>query len=75
MSSFPEDTLDEKLVENPIKNNWYQTSSYYCSTFALITTGLTQRTFLSDCPYPSFRPYTGPQPNRYSSEARAAGTR
>lgn len=35
---FPEDTFDEPLVENPIKGNFYQSSSYYCSTFALVTT-------------------------------------
>jgi len=29
---------DESFVESPMHNNWYQASSYYLSSFALITT-------------------------------------
>jgi len=31
-------TLNEKFVESPMRDNWYQSSSYYPSPFALITT-------------------------------------
>jgi flavin reductase (DIM6/NTAB) family NADH-FMN oxidoreductase RutF len=31
-------TIDEPFVESPLRDNWYQSSSYYPSPFALITT-------------------------------------
>jgi hypothetical protein len=31
-------TINEKFVESPMRDNWYQSSSYYPSPFALITT-------------------------------------
>jgi hypothetical protein len=31
-------TINEKFVESPMRDNWYQASSYYPSPFALITT-------------------------------------
>jgi hypothetical protein len=31
-------TINEKFVESPLRDNWYQASSYYPSPFALITT-------------------------------------
>ena len=31
-------TIDEPFVESPMRDNWYQASSYYPSPFALITT-------------------------------------
>ena len=31
-------TINEPFVESPMRDNWYQASSYYPSPFALITT-------------------------------------
>ena len=31
-------TRDEAFVDSPMRDNWYQASSYYVSSFALITT-------------------------------------
>ncbi len=35
---FRKNTFNEKFVDSPMRDNWYQTSSYYVSSFALITT-------------------------------------
>jgi flavin reductase (DIM6/NTAB) family NADH-FMN oxidoreductase RutF len=32
------DSIDDTFVDSPMRDNWYQTSSYYGSPFALITT-------------------------------------
>ena len=34
---FRKSTRDEPFVDSPMRDNWYQSSSYYCSSFALIT--------------------------------------
>lgn len=34
---FRKNTTAEAFVDSPMRDNWYQASSYYCSTFALIT--------------------------------------
>jgi flavin reductase (DIM6/NTAB) family NADH-FMN oxidoreductase RutF len=34
---FPEDTRDEAFVDSPMRDNWYQSSSYFVSSFALIS--------------------------------------
>jgi len=31
-------TFNEPFVDSPLRNNWYQASSYFVSSFALITT-------------------------------------
>ena len=32
------DTKNEAFVSSPMRDNWYQSSAYYTSSFALITT-------------------------------------
>ena len=34
---FSKDTRDEAFVDSPMRDNWYQASSYFVSSFALIT--------------------------------------
>ncbi|TFG84483.1 MAG: hypothetical protein E4H19_10145 [Chromatiales bacterium] len=34
---FRKNTDNEAFVDSPMRDNWYQASSYYCSSFALIT--------------------------------------
>jgi flavin reductase (DIM6/NTAB) family NADH-FMN oxidoreductase RutF len=36
-SFFRKKTDNEPFVHSPMRDNWYQSSSYYCSSFALIT--------------------------------------
>ena len=36
-SFFRKNTHNEAFVDSPMRDNWYQASSYYCSSFALIT--------------------------------------
>ena len=35
---FRRSTRNEAFVDSPMRDNWYQSSSYYVSSFALITT-------------------------------------
>ena len=35
---FGPNTIDEKFVNSPMRDNWYQASSYWPSSFSLITT-------------------------------------
>ena len=35
---FGKSTKDEAFIDNTLHDNWYQSSSYYASTFALVTT-------------------------------------
>jgi flavin reductase (DIM6/NTAB) family NADH-FMN oxidoreductase RutF len=35
---FRKNSRDEAFVDSPMRDNWYQSSSYYLSSFALITT-------------------------------------
>lgn len=35
---FKKNTSNEPFLNSPMKDNWYQSSSYYASTFALVTT-------------------------------------
>ena len=35
---FHPNTLNESFVASPLRDNWYQASSYWPSSFALITT-------------------------------------
>ena len=35
---FRKNSFNEKFVDSPMRDNWYQSSSYFCSSFALITT-------------------------------------
>ena len=34
---FRKSTRDEAFVDSPMRDNWYQSSSYFLSSFALIT--------------------------------------
>ena len=38
LNIFRRNTIDEPFVDSPMRDNWYQSSSYYVSSFALITT-------------------------------------
>lgn len=38
LNFFRKSTRNEAFVDSPMRDNWYQTSSYYVSSFALITT-------------------------------------